>query len=260
MALLVIETDAMRRVQAPSRACTHPTSNLWMSDDGGMNVELVVMQDAEAAARAAAALLVDVAAAGGSVVLAGGSTPRRAYELAAAAHSDWGGVDVWFGDDRCVPADDPRSNQLLVREALLEWLVVEPTMHPIATELPPIDAAEAYDAALQGEPLDLILLGLGSDGHTASLFPGEATLDVRDRLAVAAAPRLEPFVERVTLTIPALEAGSHVVFLAIGEEKAAAVRRAFAEEPSRMTPASLVRSRHGTTTVILDRAAAALLG
>ena len=231
-----------------------------MSDDGGVSIELVVTQDAAAAARTAAALLVDVAEAGGSVVLAGGSTPRRAYELAAAAHSDWGGVDVWFGDDRCVPADDPRSNQQLVRESLLEWLVVEPTVHPIATELSAIEAAAAYGAALQDEPLDLVLLGLGPDGHTASLFPGAPTLDVRDRLAVAAKPGLEPFVERVTLTIPALEAGTHVVFLAVGEEKAEAVRRAFADEPSRMTPASLVRSRHGTTTVILDQAAASLLG
>jgi 6-phosphogluconolactonase len=231
-----------------------------MSDDGGVSIELVVTQDAAAAARTAAALLVDVAEAGGSVVLAGGSTPRRAYELAAAAHSDWGGVDVWFGDDRCVPADDLRSNQLLVRESLLEWLVVEPTVHPIATELSAIEAAAAYGAALQDEPLDLVLLGLGPDGHTASLFPGAPTLDVRDRLAVAAKPGLEPFVERVTLTIPALEAGTHVVFLAVGEEKAEAVRRAFADDPSRMTPASLVRSRHGTTTVILDQAAASLLG
>jgi len=231
-----------------------------MRDDGGMDIELVVTQDAEAAARAAAVLLVEVAEAGGSVVLAGGSTPRRAYELAAATHSDWGGADVWFGDDRCVPADDPRSNQLLVREALLEWLVVEPTVHSIATELSAADAAEAYDAALRGEPLDLVLLGLGPDGHTASLFPGATTLDVRDRLAAAAEPGLEPFVERVTLTIPALESGTHVVFLAVGEEKAAAVRRAFVDEPSRMTPASFVRSRHGTTTVILDEAAASLLG
>ena len=207
-----------------------------------MTVELLVTRDGEAAAAAAAALLVDLADADGSVVLAGGSTPRRAYELAAASHSDWGGVEVWFGDDRCVPAQDPRSNQLLVREALLERLVCVPTVHPIATDRPAAEAAAAYDAALQDEPLDLVLLGLGSDGHTASLFPDAPTLDVRDRLAVAAEPGLEPFVERVTLTIPALESGAHVVFLAVGKEKAAAARRAFSEEPSRMTPASLVRS------------------
>jgi 6-phosphogluconolactonase len=224
-----------------------------------MNVELVVVSGAVDAAVAAAAFLDETVAAGGSVVLAGGSTPRHAYELAAAKNGDWGGVDVWFGDDRCVPADDPLSNQLLVREALLERLIVPPTMHPIPTELPGADAAAAYDAVLRGEPLDLVLLGLGPDGHTASLFPGSPSLDVRDRLAVATAPGLEPFVERVTLTIPALESGAHVLFLVVGSGKAEAVRRAFAEEPSRATPASLVRSREGRTTVILDTAAAALL-
>jgi len=224
-----------------------------------MGVELVIVPGEAEAAVAAAALLDEAVEAGGSVVLAGGSTPRHAYELAAARDGDWGGIDVWFGDDRCVPADDPLSNQLLVREALLERLIVPPTLHPIPTDLPGAEAAAAYDAALRGEPLDLVLLGLGPDGHTASLFPGSPALDERERLAVAAAPGLEPFVERVTLTIPALEAGAHVVFLVVGEGKADAVRRAFAGEPSKETPASLVRSREGRTTVILDAAAASLL-
>ena len=91
-------------------------------------------------------------------------------------------------------------------------------------------------------------------------FPNAPSLDVTDRLAVAVEPGLEPFVQRITLTIPALEAGRHVVFLAVGEGKAPAVRRAFGEEPSHSTPASLVRSREGVTTVILDEAAASLLG
>ena len=224
-----------------------------------MAIDIVVTDDREAAAAAVAELLADVAAAGGSIVLAGGSTPRRAYELAAALHADWGDAEVWFGDDRCVPADDPRSNQLLVREALLERLVVPPTVRAIPTALPPEAAAALYDAALTNESLDLVLLGLGSDGHTASLFPEAASLEVRDRLAVVAEPGLAPFVERITLTIPALEAGAHVVFLAVGEEKAIAAQRAFAGDPSGMTPASLVRSLDGRTTVILDRAAAALL-
>jgi 6-phosphogluconolactonase len=224
-----------------------------------VSLDLVVAPDADAAAAAAAALLVDVATAGGSIVLAGGSTPRRAYELAAEAHSDWGDAEVWFGDDRCVPSDDPRSNQLLVREALLERLVVPPTVHAMPTSLAPAAAAALYDAALTGEALDLVLLGLGPDGHTASLFPNAPSLEVGDRLAVVAEPGLEPFVQRITLTIPALEAGRHVVFLAVGAGKAPAVRRAFAEEPSRATPASLVRSRDGRTTVILDEAAASLL-
>ena len=222
-------------------------------------LDLVVVPDPGAAAAAVAALLVEAAEAGGSIVMAGGSTPRKAYELAAALEGDWGGVDLWFGDDRCVPAYDPLSNQLLVRETLLERIIVPPTVHPIATELPAEEAAAAYDAALRDEPLDLVLLGLGSDGHTASLFPDAPTLDEIERLAVAAEPGLDPFVERVTLTIPALESGAHVVFLVVGDDKADAVRRAFAEAPSRSTPASLVRSRDGRTTVILDAAAASLL-
>ena len=227
-----------------------------MSDDRAVPVELVITEDAEAAAAAAAELLAEAAAAGGSIVLAGGSTPRRAYELAAELHSDWGDAEVWFGDDRCVPANDPRSNQRLVRESLLERLVVPPVVRAIPTTLPPAAAAALYDAALTGELLDLVLLGLGPDGHTASLFPDAPSLDVVDRLAVAAEPGLEPLVERITMTIPALEAGRHVVFLAVGEDKRAAVERAFAAEPSRHVPASLVRSREGKTTVLIDRAAA----
>jgi len=130
-------------------------------------------------------------------------------------------------------------------------------VHPVQTGLSPAEAAAAYDAELRGRPLDLILLGIGPDGHTASLFPNAPSLDERERLVVAADPGFEPFVERVTLTIPALESGSHVVFLVAGAEKADAARRAFGEEPSPDTPASLVRSRQGRTTVVIDAAAAA---
>jgi 6-phosphogluconolactonase len=231
-----------------------------MRDDGAMSVEFSVREDAEGAAATAAALLAEVAAAGGSIVLSGGSTPRRAYELAAGLHSDWGDAEVWFGDDRCVRADDPRSNQRLVREALLERLVVEPAVRAIPTTLAPVAGAALYDASLTGEILDLVLLGLGPDGHTASLFPHAPSLDAVDRLAVVAEPALEPLVERITMTIPALESGTHVVFLAVGDDKAAAVRNAFAADPSPSVPASLVRSQGGRTTVILDEEAAARLG
>jgi 6-phosphogluconolactonase len=222
-------------------------------------VDFVVVPAAGDAAAAVAALLGETAEAGGSIVLTGGSTPRYAYELVAASHTDWGGVDVWFGDERHVPLTDSRSNQLLAREALLERLVIPPAVHWIDTGLPAAEAAAAYEAELAREPLDLVLLGLGPDGHTASLFPGMPSLGERERLVVATPPGLEPFVERITLTIPALESGAHVVFLAVGEGKADAARRAFAGEPACETPASLVRSRTGKTTVILDEAAAALL-
>ena len=108
--------------------------------------------------------------------------------------------------------------------------------------------------------LDLALLGLGPDGHTRLIVPARSRARGADRLAVAAAPGLEPLVERVTMTIPALGAAGHVVFLAVGADKADAARRAFADPPSPVTPASLVRSAAGTTTAILDVPAAALLG
>lgn len=224
-----------------------------------VDVDVVVVPDAEAAAAAAAEILVAVARAGGEIALAGGSTPRRAYELAAALLPDWGGASLWFGDERCVPPDDPRANRRLVAESLLDRVQALPVVHPVPTELPPDEAAAAYDAMLEGVQLDLALLGLGSDGHTASLFPGALSLDVRDRRVVAAPPGLEPFVERVTLTIPTLASAAHVVFLAVGADKALPARRAFVDPPSAATPASLVRSNGGRTSAILDEAAAALL-
>ena len=222
-------------------------------------VDFVVVDDAERAALEAARVLADRARRGGAVALAGGSTPRRAYELAASIEPDWSRVEVWLGDERCVPPDDERSNLRLVRESLLDRLGRPPSVHAVQTELSPAEAAAAYAEALRDARLDLVLLGLGPDGHTASLFPGAPSLDEPEALAVAAPAGLEPRVDRVTLTIPALASASEVVFLAVGPEKAEAVRRAFAEPPSPDTPASLVRSATGRTVAILDRAAASAL-
>ena len=222
-------------------------------------MSLVVVEDAEAAARATAERLAAAAAAGARIALTGGSTPRRAYELAAQLEPDWSRSVVWWGDERCVGPDDERSNYRLAREALLDRLARPPEVHRIRGELGPEEAAEAYERELGETVLDLVLLGVGPDGHTASLFPETAALDERDRRVVASKPGLEPWVDRVTLTIPALESGRAVVFLLTGEEKAEAARRAFASEPSRRTPASLVRAREGTTEAVLDRAAARLL-
>ena len=128
-------------------------------------------------------------------------------------------------------------------------------MHRIRGELGAEEAASAYDAELREMQPSFVLLGLGPDGHTASLFPHAPTLQERDRLAVAAAPGLEPFVERVTLTLPALASAETVLFLAVGTDKADAVRRAFSEPPDPGTPASLVRSASGRTLAVVDRAA-----
>jgi 6-phosphogluconolactonase len=224
-----------------------------------VSLELLVLETAEDAARATADLLVGVARAGADIALSGGSTPRPAHELAAEEEPDWRGVTIWLADERVVPQDDPLSNARLVRETLLDRLEAPPEAHFIRTELGPAEAAADYDRMLRGTRLGLALLGIGPDGHTASLFPGAPPLREQERLAVAAAAGFEPFVPRVTLTLPVLRAARHVVFLVTGADKAAAVRRAFAEEPSESVPASLVRSDTGTTTAILDAAAASEL-
>ena len=221
------------------------------------DVELVVVDDPEAAARRTAELLSAAVSAGGHVVLSGGSGPKRAYELAAQLESDWSRAEVWWSDERCVPPDDERSNYKLAKETLLDWLAVAPAaVHRIEGELGPTEAADRYDRALRGVQLDLNLLGIGPDGHTASLFPHAPTLDERDRLVVAAEPGLEPFVPRVTLTVPANSGAAHVVFIVTGAAKADAARRAFVGPPDPGTPASLVRSQSGRTTAILDAEAA----
>ncbi len=219
-----------------------------------MSVDLRVVEDP---AGAAAELLAAAAVPGAHLALSGGGTVGRAYELAAALRPDWSGVHVWYGDDRAVPPDDERSNHRLVRERLLARLDTPPEVHRIHGELPAIEAAELYDAELEGVVPDLALNGIGPDGHTASLFPGAAALDETGRRAVAAEAGLEPFVPRVTLTPPVFAACRVLVYLVTGEAKADAVRRAFAAEPSRETPASLVRGRE--TVTLLDTAAASLL-
>lgn len=223
-------------------------------------VALSVVPDAEAAAAVAADELVRAARSGLHIALSGGSTPRRAYELAAAAEPDWSLATLWWSDERAVPPDDPRSNYRLAEEALLSRLARPPAaVHRIRGELGAAAAAAELDVALRGVELGLVLLGLGGDGHTASLFPGKASVAERERLAVAAEPGLEPWVERVTLTVPAHCAARRVVFLAVGAGKATAALRAFGGQPDPATPASLVRSATGVTLAILDEAAARLL-
>jgi 6-phosphogluconolactonase len=225
-----------------------------------VNVRLVVEETAEAAAAVVAERLVEAARAGGYVVLTGGSTPRRAYELAAGMEGDWSRVELWWGDERCVPPDDENSNYGMAKAALLDRLVEAPrAVHRIKGELDPQHAAEHYEQEVRGVTFDLVLNGIGPDGHTASLFPHAPTLDERERLVVAAEPGHEPFVERVTMTIPTLANCREMIFLAVGDDKADAVRRAFGEPPSPATPSSLVRSALGETVAVLDEAAAAQL-
>jgi 6-phosphogluconolactonase len=216
-----------------------------------------VEPDAEAAARACAQLL---AAAHGNVVLTGGSTPARAYELAAELRPDWSSVALWWGDERCVPPEHEWSNFGLAKRALLDAVRKPPfATHRIEGEVGAEEAARRYDAALSGVALDVVLLGLGPDGHAASLYPHAPGLAERERRAIPAEAKLEPFVDRVTMTIPVLTSAPLVVWLVAGAGKAEAAARAFAAEPDPATPASLIRSASGTTLAILDHNAAALL-
>lgn len=237
-------------------------------------VERVVLPaPADVAARAAAlvaeAARAAVAARGRFVVaLAGGSTPKAAYALLAQdASLPWAATHVWFGDERCVPPDDAHSNYRMAREALLAHVPVpEAQVLRIEGERAPDDAAARYDALLAGEavrdagtPLfDFVLLGVGPDGHTASLFPGTAALDERARWAVAvpAPAAVGPHVPRVTLTFRALESARAVVVLAAGAEKQGAVRAAFGGGGD-VPPAGRVRGRARTVWLLDERAAGA---
>jgi 6-phosphogluconolactonase len=224
------------------------------------DVEVVVAEDAEAAARRVAELLADAARAGQEIALTGGSTPGRAYELAAELEPEWRDAGVWWGDERCVPPEDERSNFGLAKRTLLDNLERQPgRVHRIRGEDDPAAAAAAYDRELHGVTFDLVLLGLGPDGHTASLFPDAPGLDETERLAVPAEPKLDPYVERVTLTPPALRAARRVVFLVTGAEKAEAVARALAGPPDPSAPGSMVRSDGGETLAVLDQDAASRL-
>ena len=224
-------------------------------------VEITVVADAAEAARLVAERLAEQARAGGHVVLTGGSTPRRAYELAAELEPDWSRVELWWGDERCVPPDDERSNYGLARKALLDRLEREPAaVHRMQGELGRDEGAAEYKLELAGVgDFDLVLLGLGPDGHVASLFPGFPTLDVTSRDVVGSVAGHEPFVDRISLTLPRLGATQELLFLVAGEDKADAAARALAGEPSPQIPGSLARSTEGTTRAVLDRAAAAKL-
>jgi 6-phosphogluconolactonase len=219
-----------------------------------------------------AELLAEAASVGSHIALTGGSTPKRAYELAAGIEADWSRAKLWWSDERCVPPDDELSNYRLAREALLDRLPPAgeggPEVHRVPAERGPHAGADDYEVDLRaslGEAaprLDFVLLGLGPDAHVASLYPGQPTLDVRDRLAVGVEEAgWKPYVPRVSLTLPVLNAARRVVFLVAGDDKADAVERSFGPgaTPSHDAPASLVRPTAGDLVLLLDEAAASRL-
>ena len=230
-------------------------------------MDVRVLQDPAAAC---AEMLVDAARVGNHIVLTGGSTPGRAYEQAASLEEDWSRAELWWGDDRCVPPDDELSNYLLAKEALLDQLPDRgaPVVHRIPGERGPHAGADDYERELRASfgdrlpRLDFLLLGLGPDAHVASLYPGQPTLDVTDRLAVGVETAgWKPYVPRVSLTMPVLCAARRIVFLVAGDDKAEAVGRAFGPgvEPNRDAPASMVRPVDGELILLLDEAAASHL-
>ena len=175
-----------------------------------------------------------------SIARSGGDTARQCYELLAVADVAWGDVDVFFGDERWVPVDDPDSNEGMARFAFLDT-VMPHSVHSLrhAGGPTPEDAAAAYDQLLRrSPPIDLVHLGLGPDGHTASLFPGSPSLEERDRLVVATGDAAHPH-RRLTFTYPAIARSRLVVFTVQGEEKRDALARIRAGED---LPASRVRA------------------
>jgi 6-phosphogluconolactonase len=244
------------------------------------NTTLIEIQpDLPALSRAAADRIVQAACRSGdrfSMALSGGSTPRETYALLATdpyrAAIDWSRVHIFWGDERCVPPDDPRSNYRMAHQALLAHVPIPAeNVHRMAGELDPSQAAATYSRELQvyfgaahvdappAPQFDLILLGLGDDAHTASLFPATPALDEARRWVVPNwVPQLEMW--RLTLTPPVLNAARHILFLVAGNSKAQPLANVLqgGHRPHEW-PAQLVRPHSGQLTWLVDRPAAALL-
>ncbi|MDZ7754429.1 MAG: 6-phosphogluconolactonase [Gammaproteobacteria bacterium] len=237
-----------------------------------------VATDTEATVAATAARIADILTLAArqrgraTMALAGGNTPRRLYEVLAgppyATAIPWPAVHLFLGDERCVPPDHADSNQRMVRESLLAALPEAPVFHPMPAEWTDLEAAAAeYARVLSREApgpdaglpqLDIALLGMGPDGHTASLFPGTPILDETRPVAAVHVPRLDAW--RLSLTLPVFNATRHVLFLVTGAGKAEMLARILDEGPDSRWPASLVAPAAGEVEWHVDSEAAALLG
>lgn len=183
------------------------------------------------------------------IALAGGETPRRCYEKLRSTPIDWQHVQVYFGDERCLPEGDLQRNDRMAYDTLLSHVAIPPAnIHPIPAELGASEAAARYAALLERvAPLDLVLLGMGEDGHTASLFPGNpATESTATVVPVFNSPKPPP--ERVSLGLGALNAARHRIFLVGGAGKRDALKRILRGEP-------LPAARIAAAEWHLDRAA-----
>jgi 6-phosphogluconolactonase len=240
--------------------------------------QLVAMQDAgevatEAASRMAKALRAALRSGGrAAIALSGGNTPRSAYALLAREpHIDWNKTDVFWVDERAVKPSDDRSNYRWAKETLLDraGIPVE-RIHRMPAEAKDLDAAARdYEKLLRtcvragtdGVPIfDVMVLGVGDDGHTASLFPDEPTVGIQDKL-VAAVPAKGKREARMTVTAPVIEHANQVFVLAVGTDKSGPLERVWAVEGSlTKTPARVIRGARGGVTWIIDRAAGGVAG
>jgi 6-phosphogluconolactonase len=207
------------------------------------------------------------------VALSGGSTPKRLFTLLAQrgpAALPWDRIELWWGDERTVPPDHADSNYRMTREALIEPLgLAASRVHRIAAETDPAAAAADYERqlvdALGAPPIfDLVLLGMGSDGHTASLFPESPGLDETARWVIANpvdSPLTHGPATRITLTAPAINAARHIRFLVAGSDKATSLAQVL-EGPNnpKRYPSQLIARRGGDVAWLVDTAAAAALG
>jgi 6-phosphogluconolactonase len=237
-----------------------------------MSWQTSVWEDREALSHAAAAELAQVAAnaveARGrfDLALAGGSTPRRLYEILASEYReriDWSRTHLFWGDERYVPDSDPLSNCRMARKALIDPLGIAPgNVHPMPTSFAdPEQAARAYEQTLRshfgdGVPqFDLVLLGMGPEGHTASIFPGSAALEEEKRWVMPVRVAAEPPL-RLTLTLAVLNAAREVFFLVSGPDKGTIVRKILSLSPEEVVPYPAARVRpQGRVILFLDQAA-----
>jgi 6-phosphogluconolactonase len=200
-----------------------------------------------------------------TLVLSGGSTPRRLYELLASKpfreSIPWKQTHIFWGDERCVPPDHPESNYHMAAQSFLDHVPLPPSnIHRIKCDInPSIKAAEDYESEIRDffktigcEPFefpvfDLILLGIGADGHTASLFPGNETLQERKRwVSATCAPSEMPVEKRITLTLPVIDAARRVLFLISGEKKRDIVRTLFNDPDAiDLFPGAMIEERAG---------------
>lgn len=235
----------------------------------GMLIAMVAAEDVarEASARIAKALRDAVTGRGrATLALSGGETPKATYaKLAAEPGVDWTKIDIFFVDERAVPATSERSNYRMVKEALLDAAKVPADLvHRMDGEAKDLQQAAAeYEQLLRSKAakgartpeLDVIILGVGDDGHTASLFPGDGSVDVVDKLALAVPAKGEREA-RITLTVPVLEHARAAFVLAVGAKKTPALERVWAVTGSLSdTPARAIRNIQGSIMWVIDKAA-----